>query len=454
MKTPAPASRRTDSGRPGRRHGAVAVVLLAVGFACLLGGGSASAAVSPAALRVVSGTPVAQITSFPFQVALFIQGQTGPYGQSTLAFCGGVIIDPTQVVTAAHCVTDEITGQPVSPQSVTVLAGSATLPPQIPTAPAATGIAVDPSYDPGTADYDVAVVTLQTPLYTGSPRADGTATVAPIPLITPALAALYANPDATPAEPVVISGWGETSPLGVGAHDNTSSLPQQLQAAQTHLVSDATCTGDYAGLGSIGVPAITSRMLCAGEPAGGVDACAGDSGGPMVVDIDNPTSPPGDYVLAGLIDFGAGCAQPGYPGVYVRVATAAITSFISQQAQAAGQALTTAPAPVGATPQRVVTTSGTARLTATTGRVTRLVARVAIRCTGGAACTGSLTLRTTTTVGIAHFTIPANTTAKVSVKITPHGERQLVTHKHRLRTRATLRTSGSAVSERTFTITG
>jgi len=58
-------------------------VLLAVAFAGLLGSGisSASAAVSPAALRVVSGTPVAQITSFPFQVALFIQGQTGPYGQ-------------------------------------------------------------------------------------------------------------------------------------------------------------------------------------------------------------------------------------------------------------------------------------------------------------------------------------------------------------------------------------
>jgi len=423
-------------------------------------GASAWASTSHVSPRVVGGTPVAAITSFPFQVALFIQSPAGLFGQQpTLAFCGGVIIDQTQVITAAHCVTSEVTGAQVAPGNVTVLAGTATLPPSVPTQPVASGIAIDPRYNPATADYDVAVVTLATPLYTGSPRADGTASVAPIPLITPTLAALFANPNVNPPEPVVISGFGETSPVAIGAQDTSPNLPQQLQAAQTHLVADATCASDYASLGSIGVPPITPRMLCAGQQAQApaIDACSGDSGGPLVVDIDNPARPPGDYVLAGLIDFGAGCAQPGYPGVYVRLATPEIASFISQQAQAQGQQLIpaappTGPAPTIATPPRRAIPAGKASLAARTGRVRRRVARVAVRCVT-ANCTGTLTLRTTTTVGIAHFTIAANATVSERVRITPSGQRQLDRHQRRLRTRATLRTTGTPATHQTLTIT-
>ena len=99
-----------------------------------------------------------------------------------------MIIDPTQVVTAAHCVTNGASGQPVAPSSVTVFSGNASLPLLVPGQPVAAGIAVDPRYDPSTADYDIAVVTMPAPLYGGSPRADGSTGVAPIALITPALA--------------------------------------------------------------------------------------------------------------------------------------------------------------------------------------------------------------------------------------------------------------------------
>ncbi|MGI8801315.1 MAG: S1 family serine peptidase [Solirubrobacteraceae bacterium] len=411
-------------------------------------------------LRVIGGNPVAAITSFPFQVALFTRSAGGGFGQQTLAFCGGVIIDATQVATAAHCVTDQLTGQPVSPQLVTVLAGTAMLPPTVPPQPVAASIAVDPLYDPQTANYDIAVVTLAAPLYNGSPRADGTASVAPIPLITPLLAERFANPNVIPAEPVVISGWGETSPLAIGAPDPSASLPQQLQAAQTHLVPDATCAAAYRRLGSIGVPPISPQMLCAGEqatatasaPDGAIDACAGDSGGPLVVDIDTPATPPGDLVLAGLIDFGAGCAQTGYPGVYVRIATPEINSFINQQAQAHGQQLPPPPVSAGlAPPRHGIAASGTARLATSRTRVRNRVTRLAVRC-ATAPCTGTLTLRTTTTVGIAHFAIPANSTTRVPVRITPRGQRQLDRH-HRLRVRATLHTTGSPPTHRALTIT-
>ena len=53
-------------------------------------------------------------------------------------------------------------------------------------------------------------------------------------------------------------------------------------------------------------------MLCAGyEETGGKDSCQGDSGGPLV---DKETKE-----QIGVVSFGQGCAEPGYPGVYTQV---------------------------------------------------------------------------------------------------------------------------------------
>lgn len=41
----------------------------------------------------------------------------------------------------------------------------------------------------------------------------------------------------------------------------------------------------------------------------------GDSGGPLQCSLDD-----GTWVLAGITSFGSGCAKPGYPDVYTRLA--------------------------------------------------------------------------------------------------------------------------------------
>jgi secreted trypsin-like serine protease len=66
-------------------------------------------------------------------------------------------------------------------------------------------------------------------------------------------------------------------------------------------------------------------MVCAGFPQGGVDTCQGDSGGPMF----GKTST-GALRVVGTTSFGEGCARPGKPGVYGRVADETLRPWIAQ----------------------------------------------------------------------------------------------------------------------------
>jgi trypsin len=103
------------------------------------------------------------------------------------------------------------------------------------------------------------------------------------------------------------------------------SYPNTLQSVQVPLVDETLCGEDYAGIEQT----ITPSMLCAGGGRPRTDSCYGDSGGPLVVDRDTPADPPGDYVLIGLVDFGNGCAQPGYPGVYTRIGNPEVAGFLA-----------------------------------------------------------------------------------------------------------------------------
>ncbi len=290
---------------------------------------------APLASASIVGGSAASIAEFPFQVALYDPRLGGP---AKGFFCGGVILDATRVATAAHCLMGE-GGRRSAPAEIEVLAGSSDLDPPAPGSIKDTVLAaaVDPAYSSSSSDYDVGVLRLARPLWSGpAPALDGRSTIAPL-----ALGSTLAGPGQAagpavqaPAPPATISGWGDLN-AEPGA---PPSYPLRLHKARVPLVSTGLCEEAYATIEQ----AITPRMLCAGGTLpvgqGRTDSCYGDSGGPLVAGEPGVAQPAGD-VLLGLVDFGNGCGQVGYPGVYVRVADPAVAGFLrasTAQASAGG----------------------------------------------------------------------------------------------------------------------
>ena len=110
--------------------------------------------------------------------------------------------------------------------------------------------------------------------------------------------------------------------VGWGATEEGGSAPDTLQEAEVPITTDAYCGGAYWDFDA-------STMVCAGFPEGGVDTCQGDSGGPM---FGRTTA--GELRVVGATSFGEGCARPGKPGVYARVADSLLREWIRSQAPA------------------------------------------------------------------------------------------------------------------------
>ena len=308
----------------GRRLGARLALLSGAALIALWGSAPALAASTPRSPRAhesIVGGAEASIADFPFQVALY-----DPQAGSPAAgfFCGGVILDADHVATAAHCLLGGGSGRRLSaPAEIAVLAGSSRLSPTDPGSvrdPVASA-SYDPRYNPFTSDYDVGVLTLSRRLWNGpAPKLDGVATIAPLPA-SAALAEGYGNPNEEHAIVATTSGWGDTNP----APSEPPSYPLGLRSAHVSLTSEWLCEEAYGAIEQT----ITPRMICAGEASHRTDSCYGDSGGPLLVDRDTPADPPSDYVLVGLVDFGNGCAQAGYPGVYSRISDPEIAGFLN-----------------------------------------------------------------------------------------------------------------------------
>ncbi|XP_045508662.1 trypsin-like [Colias croceus] len=101
-----------------------------------------------------------------------------------------------------------------------------------------------------------------------------------------------------------VSGWGHQGET----NDNFAPV---LRAAAVPILDLATCRKDQVLGGR--QQAILDSMLCAGVLSGGVDACHGDSGGPLACIADNK------WHIYGVVSWGSGCARRARPGVYTRV---------------------------------------------------------------------------------------------------------------------------------------
>lgn len=289
--------------------------------------------------RIINGTP-AKGGDMPYLVALIDTSRMSELGLFQAQFCGGALVTPTKVVTAAHCVVDQSTHQVSAPSDITVLTGQslrnpATAPVQVAT------ISVHPDYDIDMSSSDIAVLTLASPI-------EGVPTIDPL---TPAEVAAYL----VAGSALRTGGWGNTTTTVGG-----KAFPDIARMAELVLFPDSMC-GSH---GSYVINGVTFRgfsaseadpesMLCAGaaDVAGRViDACQGDSGGPLISALGGPER------LIGVVSWGDQCASR-YPGVYTRVS--AMYDFLLKEG-----AIEIAPPPV-APGIRAGTLSGALRVTFT-----------------------------------------------------------------------------------------
>ena len=279
---------------------------LALTLALALSTVGALPALASAQNRIVNANGSATI---PWQVALV--DRNGNQVNVPGVYCGGTVRDATHVITAAHCLPDKL------PAEIAVVAGQYdrfaspdTTGPGGGAKPdrvirGVSAITSHPSYNDGngTTNNDIGVLTLSQalPLSTGH--------IEPMALIP-------AGTNVVGSEGFV-SGWGTMSSGG--------SQPDELLFAIIDVYADSACS-------NYGASYNPSTMLCAGENtapgSSGTprDSCQGDSGGPLVRRVPNTFQAD---ALIGVVSWGRGCADVGYPGIYAKVSNADLNARLA-----------------------------------------------------------------------------------------------------------------------------
>nr|UXW65968.1 Tyr p 6 allergen [Tyrophagus putrescentiae] len=213
--------------------------------------------------RVVGGSEAKQAEA-PFQISL-----QKDYIILKSHICGGSLIAPRTVVTAAHC-TD---GSQANSLVVRMGTNKRSQPGQGVPDQKTSKIIQHPNYDSNTIQNDISLLIL--------PKAVSPASnVAMIELETQ---------DLVGGEDVKVFGWGLTD------GNNQNSIPENLQVGNLKIVSRADCQAKWGE-----VNAIHEGMICALAPS--TQACNGDSGGPLVS---------ANNKLTGIVSWGPSKCPPG-----------------------------------------------------------------------------------------------------------------------------------------------
>ncbi|WP_149085168.1 MULTISPECIES: S1 family peptidase [Microbacterium] len=248
--------------------------------------------------RIIGGKAVPN-DAYPFMASLQFGGE---------AFCGGSLVAPRVVMTAAHCVTsaDPVTGLPMPEvDGVTVTVGRTVLSDDGQgqdrglAGPDAGGpVVVHPRYLDGDEAFDVAFVMLDRPV-TG---------IVPVKLPTKGTDALL-----RPGQSATVIGWGNTdTALG--------NFPDRLRQVQVPMLATEECELSYDSFR----PGVN---MCAGTV--GKDSCQGDSGGPLF------RQPPGRDTAyqIGVVSYGDGCGDQGAPGVYVSLSSSELWDTLAESSE-------------------------------------------------------------------------------------------------------------------------
>ena len=239
--------------------------------------------------KIVGGRPAAE-GAHPWQVSMQVSWIADP---REAHFCGGSIYNEQWVITAAHCVSG------LTADDITVMAGTNYL------VPFATRLNVERiiahgGYSKITKDNDIALLRLKKPLVLST-------RIRAIPLVAQAQDTAFKSETTS----FTVTGWGYTQSNG--------SIVKDLREVNVAFVSLGECNKPLSYGGQV-----TTNMICAGSPGGGVDSCQGDSGGPLTIGRGTTA------MLAGIVSWGDGCAAPLKFGIYTRAANYA--GWIGQNA--------------------------------------------------------------------------------------------------------------------------
>jgi len=234
--------------------------------------------------RVVGGQPVESADAYPFYSRIDANGQF---------ICGGSLVWPDYVLTAAHCV-EEALGLPQANTGFSVAVGA--------TEQSGTGESFGiiekwkhPKWDPDSGlQWDLALIKL-----------DDISNAVPAELND-----MFTFP----------TSGDDLTVIGMGLEYENGSLPGQLLEAAVQFIDHDECKSDFPFWLSWMVT--EENMICSqGETEEGkTDACQGDSGGPLIIS--------GTNTQVGVVSWGRGCGSnawydwDGSPGVYARVSSA------------------------------------------------------------------------------------------------------------------------------------